>query len=205
MHHNKYQKKVIKVQCGFWCCQFLFVVLLSSTYWWTTCIKLSYYAKYQIRDSRLTTSSWICKLLSFGPMFIWKRLHLSLILLFGYDIDHIARTKKNEVCANTMIYIIWSYLHKFQHYKLINWNYLRIQTLAMRWWFLSFYFVSQDWLTMKDMMQTWICVDIMSLVVGSHSLYQSNQMKLFEDIKTWIIIDTIVNLSFHLVSQRFGY
>jgi len=40
---------------------------------------------------------------------------------------------------------------------------------------LSLYFVSQDWLTMKDMMQTWICVDIMSLVVGSHSLYQSDQ------------------------------
>jgi hypothetical protein len=70
---------------------------------------------------------------------------------------------------------------------------------------LSLYFVSQDWLTMKDMMQTWICVNIMSLVVGSHSLDQSDQMKLFEDIKTWITIDTIVNLSFHLISQRFGY
>jgi len=44
----------------------------------------------------------------------------------------------------------------------------------------------------------------MSLVVGSHSFYQSYQMKLFEDIKTWITVDTIVNLSFHLISQRFG-
>jgi hypothetical protein len=106
LHHNKDQKKVIKVKCGFWCCQFLFVVLLSSTYWWITCINLSYYAKYQIRDSRLTTSSsWICKLLSFGPMFIWKRLNLYLILLFGYDIDHIARTKKEpSLCKHQDLY-----------------------------------------------------------------------------------------------------
>jgi hypothetical protein len=42
-----------------------------------------------------------------------------MIHLFGYDIDHIARTKKNQGFANMIIYIIWSYLHNS---NITNWS-----------------------------------------------------------------------------------